>query len=162
MKNHGKPVCEALWGLQAGKLEKHVKTEDPPKKNNGPVKIVTGSTFEEFVTAKGQNTLIEFYAPWYVLSRGFCQHIQDLFCQHRPCLHHKNSAQLQAAYMWTLQSRHSCMQMHFDDASFLRISAILRRPSWHAVHVPFAVQDMAEHVIYMSKLVCEETVEMDT
>ena len=45
-------------------MEKHVKTEAPPKKNNGPVKVVTGTTFEDIVLAKGQNTMIEFYAPW--------------------------------------------------------------------------------------------------
>ena len=59
--------------LQAGKLEKHVKSEEPPKKNKGPVKIVTGSTFEEFVSAKGQNTLIEFYAPWCASTHAFEQ-----------------------------------------------------------------------------------------
>ncbi|KAK9865288.1 hypothetical protein WJX84_012094 [Apatococcus fuscideae] len=60
---------------EAGKLEKHVKTEAPPKKNNGPVKVVTGTTFEDIVLAKGQNTMIEFYAPWC----GHCKTLAPIY-----------------------------------------------------------------------------------
>ena len=50
-------------GLQADKLEPFVKSEEPPKDNSGPVKIVTAGTFDEIVFG-GKNVLIEFYAPW--------------------------------------------------------------------------------------------------
>ncbi|KAK9841395.1 hypothetical protein WJX74_005077 [Apatococcus lobatus] len=60
---------------EAGKLEKHIKSETPPKKNNGPVKIVTANTFEELVTSKGQNTMIEFYAPWC----GHCKSLAPIY-----------------------------------------------------------------------------------
>jgi hypothetical protein len=51
--------------LQAGKLEKTVKSEEPPEKNDGPVVILTAKTFNDIVFGKPRNVLIEFYAPWY-------------------------------------------------------------------------------------------------
>ena len=56
--------------LQAGKLEKVIKSEDPPKDNTGPVKVVTAKTFDEIVFS-GNDVLIEFYAPW-------CGHCKSL------------------------------------------------------------------------------------
>jgi hypothetical protein len=44
-------------------LEKEIKSEEPPAKNDGPVTIVTAKTFDEIVFG-GKDVLIEFYAPW--------------------------------------------------------------------------------------------------
>ena len=40
------------------------KSEKPPKKNNGPVKVVVANTFDQIVGDKSKDVLIEFYAPW--------------------------------------------------------------------------------------------------
>jgi protein disulfide-isomerase A1 len=59
-----------LASYHAGKLTPHVKSEAPPKKNDGPVKIVTAKTYDSIV-AKGKTTLLEVYAPW-------CGHCKSL------------------------------------------------------------------------------------
>ena len=48
--------------FSAGKLEKTVKSEDPPADNSGPVTIATANTLKDIVDG-GKNVLIEFYAP---------------------------------------------------------------------------------------------------
>ena len=53
------PYC----GMQAGKLEPTIKSEEPPASNIGPVKVVTAKTFDEIVHS-GNDVLLEFYAPW--------------------------------------------------------------------------------------------------
>ena len=59
-----------LASFHAGKLTPHVKSEAPPKKNDGPVKVVTAKTYDAIV-AKGKTTLLEVYAPW-------CGHCKSL------------------------------------------------------------------------------------
>ncbi len=49
---------------QAGKLERAIKSEDPPANNDGPVTILTAKTFDELVFGKPRNVFVEFYAPW--------------------------------------------------------------------------------------------------
>ena len=47
-----------------GKIAPKYKSEKPPRKNNGPVKIVVANTFQQIVGDKTKDVLIEFYAPW--------------------------------------------------------------------------------------------------
>uniref|UniRef100_H2YJI5 Protein disulfide-isomerase n=1 Tax=Ciona savignyi TaxID=51511 RepID=H2YJI5_CIOSA len=58
----------------AGKLKPKIKSAPKPKKNNGPVKVVVGDTFNELVLGK-KNVLIEFYAPWC----GHCKKLEPVF-----------------------------------------------------------------------------------
>jgi len=46
------------------KLEPHVKSEELPESNDGPVKVAVGKNFDELVTNSDKDVLIEFYAPW--------------------------------------------------------------------------------------------------
>ena len=65
--HHCGPTVAALRA-QAGKLEKTIKSEVPPEKNDGPVVVLTAKTFNDIVFGKPRNVLIEFYAPWCVPS----------------------------------------------------------------------------------------------
>lgn len=60
--------------FQAGKLEATIKSEDPPEKNDGPVKVVTAKTFDEIVRS-GNDVLLEFYAPWC----GHCKSLAPIY-----------------------------------------------------------------------------------
>lgn len=55
-----------LDDLEAGNLEPYLKSEPVPEDNNGPVKVAVAKNFEDLITNNGKDTLIEFYAPWYV------------------------------------------------------------------------------------------------
>jgi len=56
-------------------VKSYVKSERAPSKNNGPVKIVTGSTFEEIVEDDEKDVMIEFYAPWC----GHCKALEPKY-----------------------------------------------------------------------------------
>jgi len=53
-----------LADVLAGKLEPKLKSEDPPADNNGPVKVIVGSTYKQEVVESGKDVMVEFYAPW--------------------------------------------------------------------------------------------------
>jgi protein disulfide-isomerase A1 len=64
-KAAAKDVKAFLAAFSAGKLSPHVKSETPPKKNDGPVVVATANTFEKLVlTPKGATAVVKFYAPW--------------------------------------------------------------------------------------------------
>merc|ERR1712146_136706 len=50
--------------MGAGTLERSYKSAAPPATNDEPVKVVVGTTFDDFVTNSGKDVLVEFYAPW--------------------------------------------------------------------------------------------------
>jgi len=58
-----------------GKLKPYIKSEPAPEPNDGPVKVVVGSTFEEIVNDDSKDVLIEFYAPWC----GHCKSLEPKY-----------------------------------------------------------------------------------
>jgi len=55
----------------AGKLVANVRSQEAPEKNDGNVKVIVGSTFDEIVMNNEHDVLVEFYAPW-------CGHCKSL------------------------------------------------------------------------------------
>ncbi|GAB4824055.1 hypothetical protein N2152v2_011101 [Parachlorella kessleri] len=57
-------VAEFVKEFHDGALEPHIKSEEPPADNSGPVKVVTAKTFNELLLGGSADVFIEFYAPW--------------------------------------------------------------------------------------------------
>ncbi|KAI8336286.1 thioredoxin-like protein [Chlamydoabsidia padenii] len=45
-------------------LVPHIESDPVPESNDGPVKVVVGSQFNELVTSSDRDVLLEVYAPW--------------------------------------------------------------------------------------------------
>ena len=68
-------VGEFIKTWKAGKLEKHLKSEDIPESNDEPVKVVVGKSFNEIVRDSDDDVLLEFYAPWC----GHCKSLEPKY-----------------------------------------------------------------------------------
>lgn len=55
----------------SGELSPFVKSAPVPENNDGPVKVIVGSTFDAIVSDSNKTVLVAFYAPW-------CPHCQSL------------------------------------------------------------------------------------
>jgi protein disulfide isomerase len=64
-----------LAAFKEGKLEQYLKSQKPPKKNDGDVKVVVGRTFNKYVLDKTKHVMIEFYAPWC----GHCKALEPKY-----------------------------------------------------------------------------------
>jgi protein disulfide-isomerase A1 len=53
-----------LERFESGALERAFKSAEAPTANDDHVKVIVGTTFDEFVTNSGKDVLVEFYAPW--------------------------------------------------------------------------------------------------
>jgi len=62
-------------GVIKGEVEKHTKSEPKPETNDGPVKVIVGTTFDELVLDSNKLVLIEFYAPWC----GHCKRLEPIY-----------------------------------------------------------------------------------
>jgi len=61
--------------FEGGKLQPHMKSEDPPASQTGPVYTLVGSTFNSIVKDPSKDVLVEFYAPWC----GHCKKLEPVY-----------------------------------------------------------------------------------
>lgn len=60
----GESISEFVSNWEAGKLSPFRKSEAAPEDNNGPVRIIVGTAWEQEVVKSENDVLVKFYAPW--------------------------------------------------------------------------------------------------
>jgi protein disulfide-isomerase A1 len=71
-------VGKHLEGILDGSVKPFLKSEPVPEKNDGPVKIVVGKTFDEIVLDDTKDVLLEFYAEWCGHCKKFAPEYEKL------------------------------------------------------------------------------------
>ena len=57
-------ILEFMEGWVKGTLKRHLKTQEEPKENKGPILEVVGKTFQREVIENDKDVMLVFYAPW--------------------------------------------------------------------------------------------------
>lgn len=68
-------MSNALKSWEAGELDQYHKSEPIPEKNDEPVKVIVGNSFEDLVLKSDQYVLFEAYAPWC----GHCKKLTPIY-----------------------------------------------------------------------------------
>jgi protein disulfide-isomerase A1 len=57
-------ITKFVDDVKSGTIKPHLKSEDAPESNDGPVTVVVGKTFEEIVMDPTKDVFVKYYAPW--------------------------------------------------------------------------------------------------
>ncbi|PFH32353.1 protein disulfide isomerase [Besnoitia besnoiti] len=68
-------IIKFFEDVDAGKIERSLKSEPVPEKQEEAVKVVVGKNFEEMVIQKDKDVLLEIYAPWC----GYCKSFEPIY-----------------------------------------------------------------------------------
>ncbi|CBZ50675.1 protein disulfide isomerase [Neospora caninum Liverpool] len=68
-------ISKFFEDVDAGKIERSLKSEPVPEKQDEAVKVVVGKNFEEMVIQKDKDVMLEIYAPWC----GYCKSFEPIY-----------------------------------------------------------------------------------
>lgn len=71
----GDSILKFQQDFASGALNPALKSEPVPEKNDEPVKVIVGKTFDEIVYDETKDVLVEFYAPWC----GHCKSLAPIY-----------------------------------------------------------------------------------
>ena len=57
-------IIEFISSWEKGKLKPHIKTQEEPKNNKGPIKELVGKSYKREVIDNDNDVMVVFYAPW--------------------------------------------------------------------------------------------------
>ena len=57
-------ILEFMEGWVKGTLKRHLKSQEEPKENKGPILEIVGKTFQREVIENDKDVMLVFYAPW--------------------------------------------------------------------------------------------------
>ena len=57
-------IIEFISRWEKGKLKPHIKTQEEPKNNKGPIKELVGKSYKREVIDNDNDVMVVFYAPW--------------------------------------------------------------------------------------------------
>jgi len=72
---NGEALFKWAEGITTGEVKPFLKSQPIPEKQEGPVYVVVGKSFESVVYDNTKDVLVEYYAPWC----GHCKSLEPIY-----------------------------------------------------------------------------------